>query len=250
MGDDAVTAQKTTSTDIELPVDEVAARLGLPVGMLVRRIEAGDIPAREEHSSGEARYFLRLSDLGITAEEAARFQGNQHSARSRSGGGDDAVDSGDAGEGASAAVELTGHAIDDPDAAASRSIDDVVPPPGSDRPPELSIIDSPESPRAELATMTIDPRELVAGLLDRWERTLEQRIYAEQRQRFEGELTNRMHQVKELQMELQAMRAEHAAAQAEKDRVLAAKERELSDRERALAAERSKPRRRGWFPRL
>ena len=86
--------------------------------------------------------------------------------------------------------------------------------------------------------MSLDARELVAGLLDRWERTLEQRIYTEQRQRFQAELVSRQNMVKQLQMELQTARAEHAAAQAEKDRILAGKERELADRERDLAESR------------
>jgi hypothetical protein len=90
-------------------------------------------------------------------------------------------------------------------------------------------------PRGDLAAMSLDARDLVAGLLDRWERTLEQRIYTEQRQRFQGELTARQNMVKQLQMELQTARAEHAAAQAEKDRLLAEKERELAERERQLA---------------
>ncbi|HWF57570.1 MAG TPA: hypothetical protein VG520_04385 [Candidatus Dormibacteraeota bacterium] len=93
-------------------------------------------------------------------------------------------------------------------------------------------------PHGDLASMSLDARELVAGLLDRWERTLEQRIYTEQRQRFQTELVARQNMVKQLQMELHSARAEHAAAQAEKDRVLAEKERELADRERDLAESR------------
>jgi hypothetical protein len=107
-----------------------------------------------------------------------------------------------------------------------------VPPPG--RVP-LGLLDTPQSPRGDLASMSLDARELVAGLLDRWERTLEQRIYTEQRQRFQAELVARQNMVKQLQMELQTARAEHAAAQAEKERILVGKERELADRERDLA---------------
>jgi hypothetical protein len=127
------------------------------------------------------------------------------------------------------------------------------------RAPERALIDSaPGGPRTDVAAMSLDARDLVAGLLDRWERTLEQRIYTEQRQRFQAELTARQTMVKQLQMELQTARAEHAAAQAEKDRVLAAKERELAERERDLADTRRQaeeagraaaaaPRRRRWF---
>jgi hypothetical protein len=103
-------------------------------------------------------------------------------------------------------------------------------------------------PRSEVAAMMLDPRELVAGLLDRWERTLEQRIYAEQRQRFEGELNARQNLVKQLQLELQTARAEHAAAQAERDRRLAERERQLADAQRELADSRQAAnRRRRWF---
>jgi hypothetical protein len=103
-------------------------------------------------------------------------------------------------------------------------------------------------PRSEVAAMMLDPRELVAGLLDRWERTLEQRIYAEQRQRFEAELNARQNLVKQLQLELQTARAEHAAAQAERDRRLAERERQLAEAQRELADSRQAAnRRRRWF---
>jgi hypothetical protein len=149
---------------------------------------------------------------------------------------------------------------DDMGGVAGEASGDVdVPPPSRD--PQLGLLDPVvSSPRGDLASMSLDARELVAGLLDRWERTLEQRIYTEQRQRFQTELVARQNMVKQLQMELHTARAEHAAAQAEKDRVLAAKERELADRERdlaesrqlAAAAERTiasaaSARRRRWF---
>ena len=99
--------------------------------------------------------------------------------------------------------------------------------------------------------MTIDPRELVAGLLDRWERTLEQRIYAEQRMRFEAELNNRQNLVKQLQLELQTSRAEQAAALAERDRRLAETERRTADLQGQLATanEAAAAKRRGLFRR-
>jgi hypothetical protein len=133
-----------------------------------------------------------------------------------------------------------------------------VPPPSPDA--QMGILEAgAPGPRGDLASMSLDARELVAGLLDRWERTLEQRIYTEQRQRFQAELVARQNMVKQLQMELHTARAEHAAAQAEKDRILAGKERELADRERDLAetrrlAQEAEPmiapaasRRRRWF---
>jgi hypothetical protein len=104
-------------------------------------------------------------------------------------------------------------------------------------------------PRRDVASMTsLDPRELVAGLLDRWERTLEQRIYSEQRQRFEAELNARQNLVKQLQLELQTARAEHAAAQAEKDRRLADRDRRISDLEAGAGDPQDvSGRRRRWF---
>ena len=141
----------------------------------------------------------------------------------------------------------------DPDSA----IAELAVPPPSRRP--VGLLDTGgHTPRGDLASMSLDARELVAGLLDRWERTLEQRIYTEQRQRFQTELVSRQNMVKQLQMELHTARAEHAAAQADKDRMLAAKERELADRERDLAETRrsveetqqrlaAPSRRRRWF---
>jgi hypothetical protein len=154
----------------------------------------------------------------------------------------------------SIAPDLPAELPDDEDTAVAEL---AVPPPGRE---PVSLVDAAASgPRGDLASMSLDARELVAGLLDRWERTLEQRIYTEQRQRFQAELVARQNMVKQLQMELHTARAEHAAAQAEKDRVLAGKERELADRERDLAdtrraaeeAERlaapAASRRRRWF---
>ena len=57
------------------------------------------------------------------------------------------------------------------------------------------------------------------------------RLAPEQRQRFEAELNARQNLVKQLQLELQTARAEHAAAQAEKDRRLADRDRRISDLE-------------------
>ena len=96
--------------------------------------------------------------------------------------------------------------------------------------------------------MMLDPRELVAGLLDRWERTLEQRIYAEQRQRFESELNARQNLVKQLQLELQTARAEHAAIQSERDRRLSEQDRRINQIQHELdAASDQLAHRRGWF---
>ena len=48
-----------------LPVEEVARRLDLPLGILLRRVEAGDVPSRREEGPDGVRYMVRLGDLGI-----------------------------------------------------------------------------------------------------------------------------------------------------------------------------------------
>jgi hypothetical protein len=206
--------------ELELPVEEVADRLGLPAAMLIRRIEAGDIPARRIDDETGAHYSVRIADLGTSSRSVLPPV---------------------------AAPAATANAEPEVDDANVEDIADTIPPPPVKATVELAPIDHEvEGPRAELAMMALDPRELVAGLLDRWERTLEQRIYAEQRQRFEAELTNRQAKVKQLQLELEAARAEHAAALAEKERLLAEKMRELVERERELHQAHTE-RRRGWL---
>jgi hypothetical protein len=369
-------SEHVTSDEPYLLVEEVAERLGLPLSVLLHRVEAGDIPAQRIENEEGVHYALRLSDLGIELDD----EGLRSSAVGDDGG--DSYEGGGADEGrdeettlsavferdeatpsvASAIVSafnsgpeplpsrrvgslnVTGRRIEDDDhavgveAGADRqwsdpdslepgreaelprpawvrrarepqeppswltpraavaevsdeaphdggatsvvelgdedvapergrgSIDDaaIAAPaqPRMDAQPEEVQVDEDQAvtelavpppppsaqvgileagspgPRGDLASMSLDARELVAGLLDRWERTLEQRIYTEQRQRFQAELVARQNMVKQLQLELHAARAEHAAAQAEKDRVLAEKERELADRERDLAETR------------
>ena len=228
-----------------LPVEDVAARLGLPLGVLLRRVEAGDVPARRVEGPGGTRYELSLRDLGI---ELPVEEGSVATAIAPPPAfytvPDDAPDE--------PVVELTGNAQSD-------AVTEAVPPPSRPDRPTLTLVESSRGgPLADIANMTIDPRELVAGLLDRWERTLEQRIHAEQRQRFEAELTTRQNLVKQLQLELRTARAEHAAAQADKERVLADRTRQVVDRDRELAELRrlaaaaqaqvqQAQRKRGWF---
>ena len=259
-----------------LPVEEVARRLDLPLGILLRRVEAGDVPSRREDGPDGVRFLVRLSDLGIE------------------GASDDMAPVGIAADGEAPAPSATDASIDTavpppppliddepPASDESRSIDvigtaqqpsappepvqhtsawpdKVVPPPAEELAAEAksahgrggALIDvGSTEPRRDVASMTsLDPRELVAGLLDRWERTLEQRIYSEQRQRFEAELNARQNLVKQLQLELQTARAEHAAAQSEKDRRLADRERRISDLEsRFPDAQDVAAKRRRWF---
>jgi len=232
-----------------VPVEDVAERLGLPLAILLRRVEAGDIPGRRVESPAGVRWSIRLSDLGIEP---------------------------DAPEGNGIAGALT---AEPPPPAHTREPepvdlvgspakhawpDKVVPPPAEElaavaratQPPAAApargavttFQQGPRELREEIGSMMLDPRELVAGLLDRWERTLEQRIYAEQRQRFESELNARQNLVKQLQLELQTARAEHAAIQAERDRRLSEQERRVAQIQRELDATTEQlTRRRGWF---
>jgi hypothetical protein len=330
-----------------LRVEDIAERFGLPLAVLLRRVEAGDVPSHRIDTEDGPRYSLRLSDLGIETDEATTSADGAQSADIEEPEGINAFDEADwnggrgrvtpepAWQGEQASAQHTiiapawstrplepqqppvwitadpGRALDhsadeseqhepeqrepeqrepvdapwiaraeppapaetpaeappaeEPPAPAAtepgpsaapgelhppavhaaelhpvESLPPAVTAPVPVRAPASSLIDplGGGGPRTDLASMSLDARDLVAGLLDRWERTLEQRIYTEQRQRFQVELSARQNMVRELQMELQTARAEHAAAQAEKDRLLAAKERELADRERDLAETR------------
>lgn len=224
-----------------IPVEELAERLDLPLALILRRIEAGDVPARRVVGGGGSGWGLRLSDLGIEAGGAEPEEGEEMETDAR--------------------VEIERQAEAEPPAVAHAPI------------PQASIPEAPirgtpvepeamfsgrvtryergtRGPRSEVAGMVIDSRELVSGLLDRWERTLEQRIHIEQRQRFEGELNARQNLVKQLQLELQTARAEHAAYAADRDRRQAELERQVADLQRELAAAHEvASRRRGLFQR-
>ena len=205
-------ASAMDSADPYLSVEEVSRRLGLPEALLMRRLEAGDVPSRTvENGDGTTRYEVRLSDLGI--EPSFEEDGDTD-------------------------MEMVGVA---------HMAETIM---GSERSRTSALTMS--TPMAEISSMSLDPRELVAGLLDRWERTLEQRIYAEQRQRFETELLARQTMVKQLQMEVKTARAEHAAAESEKDRIIADRENALENARRDLARvqqelETARAKKRGWF---
>lgn len=232
--------------ELELPVEAVAERLGLPAAMLIRRIEAGDIPARQVQDVDGFHYRVRIGELGSMLPE------DDEEAQEITGTAAPMIRNGEVAQAMSEAAEVevvddAARIADDDTLAVAEDLDAMLPPPPQRAAVEVQPLDSGAGPRAELAMMNLDPRELVAGLLDRWERTLEQRIYAEQRQRFEAELTNRQAKVKQLQLELDAVRAEHAAALAEKERQLAERHRELAEREREVVELRTQPRRRGWL---
>jgi len=237
-----------------LPVEEVARRLDLPLGILLRRVEAGDVPSRREDGPDGVHFLVRLGDLGIESPmeppvpSSSPPDSQNHQTVDRSPSVDvvgtaQQPSTQPASTQPAAMTHPVAHHPEPPPAAQLPTLwpDKVVPPPEEELAAEAqsshgrsgSVIDiGSNEPRRDVAAMTsLDPRELVAGLLDRWERTLEQRIYSEQRQRFEAELNARQNLVKQLQLELQTARAEHAAAQAEKDRRLADRDRRITDLE-------------------
>src|SRR5579862_9106487 len=65
-------AATTTASGAEpyLPVEEVAQRLDLALGILLRRVEAGDVPSRREEGPDGVRFLVRLGDLGIESPPA------------------------------------------------------------------------------------------------------------------------------------------------------------------------------------
>ena len=263
-----------------IPVEELAQRLDLPLAILLRRIEAGDVPARRQGTTGSG-WELRLSDLGIDPDERDENEEDEH------GMSDDPAISKDlpppppmapraetqrdeAQPGAARAAETP--AAEMPPVADERrrswspawharsaeptGVDYRSDSPGAEAPagdtpapdlrPDEPVAILPgritryergtRGPRSEVAGMVIDSRELVSGLLDRWERTLEQRIFIEQRQRFESELNARQNLVKQLQLELQTARAEHAAYAADRDRQQLELEYQIAELHRELAA--------------
>lgn len=116
------------------------------------------------------------------------------------------------------------------------------PVPTEDVAPPSAMVSASGAGAGSLAINSIDARELVAGLFERWERALEQRIQAEQRLRFEAELEQRMRQVRDLRQELDQTRQAQAAELAEREREVM----ELRNRVRELE---QAPRGRGLFRR-
>ncbi|HVB53897.1 MAG TPA: hypothetical protein VNF24_06850 [Candidatus Acidoferrales bacterium] len=104
--------------------------------------------------------------------------------------------------------------------------------------PRPSALAAAQGPDSALAINSIDARELVAGLFERWERALEQRIQAEQRLRFEAELERRLRQVRDLRQELENTRKSTAAQLAEREQEVMALRNRL--REQGPAPQKSR----------
>lgn len=192
----------------ELTVEEAAARLGVPASLLLRRIEAGAVPARRV-GDADGVWRLRPGDLGLDPEEPGGSGATTASgcglapvsAAGRRGTATSAV-----GTAVEAQVELTA-------APAATAVDALV-----DRCPE--------------------PRELVASLLEGMERTLERRLRQEAHTHLSTEVQRREARVGELERELETVRSRQAAALGMRDRVIADQERLLRERDAELEAAR------------
>ncbi|MFN2582824.1 MAG: hypothetical protein ABR498_08810 [Candidatus Dormibacteria bacterium] len=233
-----------------LPVSDVAERLGVPLAILLRRIEAGDVPAQRIDAPDGVQWRVRLSDLGV---QPPAEENGAHEAAVEEEPSPQEHTTGSEPEVIIAGEDGTAEGIDhaQADQPGQPVVPENQPQPVSDAERTVARLEeAPVQVRDQVAGLRIDPHELVSGLLDRWERTLEQRIYAEQRQRFEGELIARQNLVKQLQLELQTARAEHAALQADRDRRMAELERRLWDTQRDLdTAQTSLTKRHGIFRR-
>ncbi len=104
--------------------------------------------------------------------------------------------------------------------------------PAGDVPPP-SALAMAQGADSSLALNSIDARELVAGLFERWERALEQRIQAEQRLRFETELERRLRQIQDLRQELDQARKSTAQQLAEREQEVMELRARLRDQETA-----------------
>ncbi|HEY6377613.1 MAG TPA: hypothetical protein VI316_00365 [Candidatus Dormibacteraeota bacterium] len=220
----------------ELSVEEVALRLGLPVAMLMRRIEAGTVPGRRLDGPDGVQYRVAASALppppetvearpaaasehGVWSEIAARRDGREAGGPSRSGDRPDVTPtlpvSGEviAARGRPANPALQGGAV-------------------VARPAPQETVDMA---REGLIGPGIDARELVAALLDRWERTHEQRVHAEYRLRYETLLADERGRQLRLRNEMDALRSQLEAAGQARDADAAAAVAAFADRDRDLA---------------
>ncbi len=193
----------------DLTVDEVAEALGLPVAMIRRRIDAGDLPVRWVEVDG--RLEVRVCAPGADGRplDPARPQDGWPPRAAATLPPEDGANQGDT------RVESEGSPVGVAGAVQAGR-------PGLTLPP------------AAPGLSDLDTRALVAGLLDRWERALERRIEAEQRLHFEVELERRARRLRELSGELDGERRAHAEQLADREREtigLRARVRDLEARE-------------------
>ena len=242
--DEAVPVSET-DPDQELWVEEVASRLGLPVAMLIRRIEAGVLPARGIPQESGVRYRVRAATFSLPAE--AEPAAEAPPAFSLPADADPAAP---AAPDAPPAFSIPAPSAPLVPAGAAENAEPRPPsgettaaaspaPPGAH--PLVGVVEArrdtlPEQARLvdgeALSTATLDAKELVAALLDRFERTLDQRLHAEYELRFTAHVAAQQRRIAELEAEvaarvhaaaqhaaaLERTREEHAAALAVRDR--------------------------------
>lgn len=219
----------------ELSVDEVALRLGLPVAMLMRRIDAGTVPGRRVDGPEGVQYRVAASALppppeavetrpaapiehGVWSEIAARRDSREAGVASRGSGWPDATPT----------IEVSSEVV------AARGRPATPTPQGGvvARPaPQGAMEMAPEG----LIGPGIDARELVAALLDRWERTHEQRVDAEYKLRYETLLADERGRQLRLRSEMDALRSQLEAAGQAREADAAAAAAAFADRDRDLA---------------
>src|SRR5947209_12329207 len=142
--------------ELELPVEVVAERLGLPAAMLIRRIEAGDIPARQVHGVDGSQYRVRIADLGPGAVLPGLGAEQDEYSHELNGTAEPLLRNGHVAEVPEAApdeIDAAPEHVADDDAVAlaTEDVAEAVPPPPVRGTVELSPIDPEgEGPRAEL----------------------------------------------------------------------------------------------------
>ncbi|HUY61746.1 MAG TPA: hypothetical protein VMW49_07710, partial [Candidatus Dormibacteraeota bacterium] len=138
----------------DLTIEEVAARLGLPVEMIRRRVEAGDLPVHWVEVDG--RLEVRVPDAATApAPPVGNDRGRAEAAPPAAGSARPAP-APPAGPQAEPPAAVTPIALAaDEEAVPEREWQGLVQP-----------------GQSSLALTQVDARQLVAGLFDRWERAL------------------------------------------------------------------------------
>ena len=219
-------------------MEEVASRLGLPVAMLIRRIEAGTLPGRRLDGPDGVQYRVAAAVLPATPEGTESLPGTDggndvwSEIASPKHNGSDAiadrretrrVEATPKAVGPAQVIEAPGRAVNG-DAEGHKVI-------ARTEPTRLA-----ELAREGAVAPEIDARELVAALLERWERTFEQRIRAEHQLRHEAVLADERTAQQRVRSENDRLRADLTAAIEARERDINAARGALANRDRDLAA--------------
>lgn len=206
--------------------------------MLIRRIDEGTLPGRRLDGPDGVRYCVAASVLPRPPDDSDTLTGpaagnpvwSEIASASRNG-------SETAGEGRAARTEAAppkavgpSQVIESPGRVVNGDAEGrkVVARAEPTRPGELA--------REGAVAPGIDARELVAALLDRWERTFEQRVRAEYQLRHESLLADERSAQTRLRAENDTLRADLRATKQARERDVSAAREALADRDRDLAA--------------